>query len=98
TEQDQRVLSMVIEAGRALVLAFNKWDLVDEDRRYLLEREMERELAQLQWAPRVNISAKSGRAVQKLVPALETSLASWDSRISTGRLNTFLKGLARGTR
>ena len=36
TEQDQRVLTMVIEAGRALVLAFNKWDLVDEDRRYLL--------------------------------------------------------------
>ena len=35
TEQDQRVLSMVIEAGRALVLAFNKWDLVDEDRRYI---------------------------------------------------------------
>ena len=34
TEQDQRVLTMVIEAGRALVLAFNKWDLVDEDRRY----------------------------------------------------------------
>ena len=65
TEQDQRVLSMVIEAGRALVLAFNKWDLVDEDRRYLLEREIERELAQLQWAPRVNISAKTGRAVQK---------------------------------
>ena len=33
TEQDLRVISMVIEAGRALVLAFNKWDLVDEDRR-----------------------------------------------------------------
>jgi GTPase len=91
TEQDQRVLSMVIEAGRALVLAFNKWDLVDEDRRYLLEREIERELAQLQWAPRVNISATTGRAVQRLVPALETALESWDSRISTGRLNTFLK-------
>src|SRR5258705_63282 len=91
TEQDQRVLSMVIEAGRALVLAFNKWDLVDEDRRYLLEREIERELAQLLWAPRVNISAMTGRAVQRLVPALETALESWDSRISTGRLNTFLK-------
>jgi GTP-binding protein len=91
TEQDQRVLSMVIEAGRALVLAFNKWDLVDEDRRYLLDREIDRELAQLQWAPRVNISAKTGRAVQKLVPALETSLASWDTRVSTGRLNTFFK-------
>ncbi|WP_396903506.1 ribosome biogenesis GTPase Der [Mycolicibacterium phlei] len=91
TEQDQRVLSMVIEAGRALVIAFNKWDLVDEDRRYLLEREIDRELVQLQWAPRVNISAKTGRAVQKLVPALEKSLESWDTRVSTGRLNTFLK-------
>lgn len=91
TEQDQRVLTMVIEAGRALVLVFNKWDLVDEDRRYQLDREIDRELAQVQWAPRVNISAMTGRAVQKLVPALETSLASWDRRISTGRLNTFIK-------
>ena len=82
TEQDQRVLSMVIEAGRALVLAFNKWDLVDEDRRYDLGREIERDLAQVQWAPRVNISAKTGRAVQKLVPALEAALDSWDTRIS----------------
>ena len=97
TEQDQRVLSMVIEAGRALVLAFNKWDLVDEDRRYLLEREIDRELAQLQWAPRVNISAKTGRAVQKLVPAMETALASWDARISTGQLNTWLKEVVAAT-
>ena len=86
TEQDQRVLSMVIEAGRALVLAFNKWDLVDEDPPTDLGREIERELAQVQWAPRVNISAKTGRSVQKLVPALETALESWDRRISTGRL------------
>jgi len=97
TEQDQRVLTMVIEAGRALVLAFNKWDLVDEDRRYDLGREIERELAQVQWAPRVNISAKTGRSVQKLVPALETSLESWDSRISTGRLNSFLKEVVAAT-
>jgi GTP-binding protein len=97
TEQDQRVLSMVIEAGRALVLAFNKWDLVDEDRRYLLDREIDLQLAQLQWAPRVNISAKTGRAVQKLVPALETSLQSWDARISTGRLNTFFKEIVAAT-
>ncbi|MDG4667016.1 ribosome biogenesis GTPase Der [Mycobacterium sp. 236(2023)] len=97
TEQDQRVLSMVIEAGRALVLAFNKWDLVDEDRRYLLDREIDLQLAQLQWAPRVNISAKTGRAVQKLVPALETSLASWDRRITTGQLNNFLKEVVAAT-
>jgi GTP-binding protein len=97
TEQDQRVLSMVIEAGRALVLAFNKWDLVDEDRRYDLGREIERALAQVQWAQRVNISAKTGRAVQKLVPALETALESWDMRIPTGRLNAFLKEVVAAT-
>jgi GTPase len=97
TEQDQRILSMVIEAGRALVLAFNKWDLIDEDRRYDLDREIDLDLAQLQWAPRINISAKTGRAVQKLVPALETALQSWDARISTGRLNTFLKEVVAAT-
>ncbi len=97
TEQDQRVLSMVVEAGRALVLAFNKWDLVDEDRRYLLDREIDLQLAQIQWAPRVNISAMTGRAVQKLVPALETALASWDKRITTGQLNSFLKEVVAAT-
>lgn len=97
TEQDQRVLTMVIEAGRAVVLAYNKWDLVDEDRRYLLDREIDRDLARLAWAPRVNISAKTGRAVQKLVPALEKSLASWDTRISTGPLNSWLKEVVAAT-
>jgi GTP-binding protein len=97
TEQDQRVLTMVIEAGRALVLAFNKWDLMDEDRRYLLDREIDLDLAQVQWAQRVNISAKTGRAVAKLVPALESALESWDARISTGRLNTFFKEIVAAT-
>ena len=97
TEQDQRVLSMVIEAGRALVLAFNKWDLVDEDRRYQLDNEIDRELAQVRWAQRVNISAKTGRAVQKLVPALESALESWDTRIGTGRLNTWVKEVVAAT-
>ena len=45
----------------------------------------------------MNISAKTGRAVQKLVPALETALESWDTRISTGRLNTFLKEVVAAT-
>jgi GTPase len=97
TEQDQRVLSMVTEAGRALVLAFNKWDLVDEDRREVLEREIDRELVQLRWAQRANISAKTGRAMQKLVPAMETALASWDSRIATGPLNTWIKEVVAAT-
>jgi len=90
TEQDTRVISQVVEAGRALVIAYNKWDLMDEDRRHFLEREIERELVQVQWAPRVNVSAKTGWHADRLVPALERSLESWDRRIPTGRLNAFL--------
>ncbi|WP_273651170.1 ribosome biogenesis GTPase Der [Cellulomonas fimi] len=90
TEQDTRVISQVVDAGRALVIAYNKWDLMDEDRRPYLEREIEKDLVQVQWAPRVNISARTGWHTDRLVPALKRSLESWDTRISTGRLNAFL--------
>ena len=92
-EQDQRIISMVVDAGRALVLAFNKWDLVDDERRYYLEREYDRELQAVAWAPRVNVSALTGRRVDRLTHALDTSLDGWDTRIGTGRLNAFLKEL-----
>ncbi|MBL1068875.1 ribosome biogenesis GTPase Der [Streptomyces sp. 7-21] len=88
--QDTRIITMAVDAGRALVLAYNKWDLLDEERRFYLEREIEQELVQVRWAPRVNISARTGRHVEKLVPAIETALASWESRVPTGKLNAFL--------
>ena len=97
SEQDQRILSMVTEAGRAMVLAFNKWDLVDEDRRYQLEREVDRELRRIPWAIRVNVSAQTGRAVDRLAPAMRKALASWEQRVSTGRLNQWLTALVRAT-
>ena len=90
TEQDLRLLTMVEEAGRALVVAFNKWDLLDEDRRYYLEREIDRQLGRYGWAPRVNVSARTGRAVEKLVPALDMALDGWETRVTTGQLNAFL--------
>ena len=93
SEQDQKILGMIIDSGRALVVAYNKWDLVDEDRRDLLEREIEQQLAHIPWARRVNISAKTGRALQKLEPAMLEALESWDSRVSTGQLNTWLRGV-----
>jgi GTP-binding protein len=96
-EQDQRVISMVEEAGRALVLVFNKWDLVDEDRRHAMKRELERDLVRVQWAERVNVSALTGRAVAKIAPALRTALASWDQRIPTGRLNGWLSDVVAAT-
>jgi GTP-binding protein len=96
-EQDQRVISTVIESGRALVVAFNKWDLVDEDRRARLDREIDRDLARVAWAPRVNVSARTGRAVSRLAPALRQSLASWDRRIPTSQLNTWLNAVVAAT-
>ncbi|WP_207457687.1 ribosome biogenesis GTPase Der [Desertivibrio insolitus] len=93
SEQDVRIIDLVLESGRALVLAFNKWDMLDDDRRRYLEREVEQDLAHVAWAPRVNISARTGRHLEKLVPALETALASWDTRIPTGKFNALLAEL-----
>lgn len=90
TEQDVRVISMAVDAGRALVVVCNKWDTLDEERRYYLERELDKELVQMTWAPRVNVSAKTGRHMDKLVPAMEKALKSWDTRIPTSQLNAFL--------
>jgi GTP-binding protein len=90
TEQDTRVVQMVVDAGRAVVLAYNKWDLVDDERRRYLEREFEQDLVQVQWAPRVNISARTRRHVDRLVPALDTALASWETRVPTAKLNALL--------
>ncbi|WP_437582135.1 ribosome biogenesis GTPase Der [Paramicrobacterium sp. CJ85] len=93
SEQDVRIVDLVLESGRALVLAFNKWDLLDDERRRYLEREIEQDLGHVSWAPRVNISARTGRHLEKLVPALETALESWDTRIATGKFNAFLSEL-----
>ncbi len=90
TDQDTRVIGQVVDAGRAMVLVFNKWDLVGEDERFLLERSIEQDLVQLSWAPRVNLSARTGWHTNRLIPAIDLALGSWDQRIATGRLNAFL--------
>ena len=97
TEQDLRVLSMVVDSGRACVLALNKWDLVDEDRRPTLAKELDRGLVRVSWAQQVNVSALTGRAVRKLAPALRTALESWDTRVPTGQLNSWLSDLVAAT-
>jgi GTPase len=90
SEQDQRIVGLVEESGRAVVIAFNKWDTVDEERRYYLDREIERDLVRVQWAPRVNITAKTGWHVDRLVPALDKALEGWETRVPTGELNAFM--------
>ena len=97
TEQDQRLLAMVGEAGRALVVVLNKWDLMDEDRRYDLDRELADALGRVSWAPRVNISALTGRAVDRLGPAIEKALSGWDLRVPTAALNSWIAEVTAAT-
>ncbi len=97
SEADIRIVQLGLDSGRALILAFNKWDLLDEERRIYLEKEIDRDLAHVDWAPRVNLSALTGRHLEKLVPALELALESWDTRIPTGKLNAFLQELQAAT-
>jgi GTP-binding protein len=97
TEQDIRIVSMVEEAGRALVIVMNKWDLMDEDRQNQLEKELERQLERYPWAQRVNLSAATGWHRDRLAPALRTALTSWEKRIPTAKLNSFLGALVGAT-
>ncbi|MDA9916136.1 ribosome biogenesis GTPase Der [bacterium] len=93
SEADIRIVQLALDSGRALVLAFNKWDMLDDERRIYLEKEIESELAHVDWAPRVNLSALTGRHLEKLVPALEVALENWDRRIPTGKINAFIQEL-----
>ena len=94
SDQDLRILSNIEESGRALVIAFNKWDLTDEERRFYLDREIDRDVQAWKWAPTVNISALTGRNVDKLKKAVDAALEGWETRVTTGNLNSFLGRVA----
>lgn len=93
SDQDLRIIDLVVESGRSMILAYNKWDLLDDERRKYLEREIRQDLAHVSWAPRVNISAATGRHLEKLVTAIQKALSSWEKRVPTGKLNSFISEL-----
>ena len=97
SEQDLRIITMVEEAGKAMVIVMNKWDLVDEDRRDQLDKEIDRHLDQVEWAQRVNVAAKTGWHRDRLAPALRTAIDSWERRVPTSKLNSFLGALIGAT-
>ncbi|CAN2195459.1 COG1160 Predicted GTPases [Candidatus Nanopelagicaceae bacterium] len=97
SEQDLRVITMVEEAGKAMVIVMNKWDLVDDDRRTQLDKEIERHLDQVEWAQIVNVAAKTGWHRDRLAPALRTAIDSWERRVPTSKLNSFLGALIGAT-
>jgi GTPase len=89
-EQDQRLAALLREAGRGVVIVCNKWDLVDDDRRLELERELDRLLSFAAWAPRVNVSAATGRGTLRLLPQLRTVWTNYRRRVPTRELNNVL--------
>ena len=97
SEQDLRIITMVEEAGKAMVIVMNKWDLVDEDRRTQLDKEIERHLDQVEWAQIVNVAAKTGWHRDRLAPALRTAIDSWERRVPTSKLNSFFGALIGAT-
>ena len=92
-KQDLAIARMVIEEGRALILALNKWDLA-KDRKKALGRVTDRlqtSLPQVRGIPVITCSALTGDGVDELLPAVFAIFEDWNRRISTGRLNRWLE-------
>jgi GTP-binding protein len=94
-KQDLQIADLIIREGRAPVLAFNKWDLVEDGQAVLadLRERAERLLPQVRGLKTVTVSGETGRGLDKLMEAVETTHRVWNTRISTGRLNRWLEGV-----
>ena len=94
-KQDLQIADLIIREGRAPVIAFNKWDMI-EDRQLVLaalREQTERLLPQVRGIQAVPISAETGRGLDKLMESILKTHRVWNSRVSTGRLNRWLEGI-----
>ena len=94
-KQDLQIAEHIINEGRALVIAVNKWDAVD-DRNETLEDikwKMEKSLAQIKDIPFVTISAQNGKNIDRLLHSVLKAYAVWNKRVSTGKLNRWIAGM-----
>ena len=93
--QDLAIASLVENEGRALVIAVNKWDIVEEKQAALkrLQDRIELSLPQLHGLTYVTLSAKTGKGLDKLMPAAFAVHESWNRRITTPVLNRWLAGV-----
>ena len=91
--QDLNIARHVVEEGRGLVVAANKWDLVKDDRamRALIQERLGESLTQVRGMPLVTFSALTGRGVDTLMPKLFEIYDLWNKRVSTGKLNRWLR-------
>jgi GTP-binding protein len=96
TEQDQRIATQIRDGGCAAVILLNKWDLLPRELVDDVVAATRRELRFVPWAPVVRTAATTARGIAKIVPALEAVRASWEQRVPTGPLNTWLREAAEG--
>ncbi|GAB5508262.1 MAG: ribosome biogenesis GTPase Der [Rhizobiaceae bacterium] len=92
-KQDLQIADLIVREGRAPVIAFNKWDLIDEPQELLAElrEKTTRLLPQVRGIRAVTVSAETGRGLDKLMQAVVSTHETWNTRISTGRLNRWLE-------
>ncbi|TGS18020.1 ribosome biogenesis GTPase Der [Mesorhizobium sp. M2E.F.Ca.ET.209.01.1.1] len=94
-KQDLQIADLIIREGRAPVIAFNKWDLIDNPQELLseLREKTERLLPQVRGIQAVPVSAETGRGLDKLMESVIKTHKVWNSRVSTGKLNRWLEGI-----
>lgn len=94
-KQDLQIADLIIREGRAPVLAFNKWDLIEDSQAVLadLRERAERLLPQVRGLKTVTVSGETGKGLDRLMEAVEATHRVWNTRISTGRLNRWLEGV-----
>ena len=94
-KQDLAIADLMAREGRAVVIAVNKWDLIDPAARARYRKELERlvdeKLPQIVGAPVVTLSALTGKGVGKLMPAVFATWEKWNERIPTAKLNRWLE-------
>ena len=94
TDQDQRVARLAAEAGDAMVVLLNKWDLIeDPDKRDDIRDQVEEKLEFVKYAPSIAISALTGRSVHRIWDAIDLAFKGYNTTISTSKLNHFLTEL-----
>ena len=91
THQDQRLAERVDGAGCPIVVLLNKWELLDEDRRKDVIYQLGQKLHFLGEAAVLRISAQSGRGVHRLLPAIENSIAAYQTRVPTRQVNDVIR-------
>jgi GTP-binding protein len=95
--QDLQLADLVEREGRAIVIAVNKWDLIEDKNKTLadLREQCERLLPQLRGVPLVTISGLQGRNIDRLMKAIFAVERAWNSHVSTARLNRWLSDMTQ---